>query len=272
MSAINNIQSVLASGKRPSRPSGFAATRTFVWRTFLKIRRVPEQLGDVILIPILFTLIFTYMFGGALTGSTSVYLQYLLPGTLAMTVLLVTIYTGVTLNTDISKGVFDRFRSLPIWRPSPLVGALLGDTFRYIIASGLVIAIGLLLGFRPADGITGVLAAVGLVLAFAFSISWIWVILGLVLRTPGAVQIFGLVILFPLTFVSNVFVDPATMPSWLQIVIQANPVSHLATAARGLMHGTAAASDIYWVLGACGVLVGLFAPLATYLYHHKSTR
>lgn len=212
---------------------------------------------------------FTYLFGGALAGSTREYLRFLLPGSLVMAVVLVTVYSGVTLNTDITKGVFDRFRSLPIWRPAPVVGALIGDTGRYLLASTLVIGLGLVLGFRPGGGIGGVLAAVALVLAFAFGLSWVWTVLGLVLRTPSSVSSVSLLVLFPLTLASNVFADPRTMPGWLQAFIGVNPVSHVVTAVRGLMYGTATAGQVGWVLLASAALTAVFAPLTVRLYRNK---
>jgi ABC-2 type transport system permease protein len=239
--AIHELRGALLARARPPRASALAASLAFAWRALLKIKHVPEQLGDVIGIPIIFTLGFTYLFGGALAGSTHIYLQFLLPGSLVMAVVLVTTYSGVTLNTDITKGVFDRFRSLLIWRPAPIVGALLGDTGRYLLAATLVIALGLALGFRPHGGVAGVAAAVGLLLAFAFGLSWVWTALGLVLRAPNAVSNLSLLVLFPLTLASNIFADPKTMPGWLQACIDLNPISHLVTAERGLMAGTATA-------------------------------
>jgi ABC-2 type transport system permease protein len=209
---------------------------------------------------------FTYLFGGALAGSTGTYLHFLLPGTLVMAVLLVSMYSGMTLNSDISSGVFDRFRSLPIWRPAPIVGALLGDVARYLLAAGLVIALGLAMGFRPEGGAAGLAAGVALVVVFALSLSLIWTCLGLVLRTPNSVQIIGLLILFPLTFTSNVFVDPDTMPGWLRTFVDVNPVSHLVTATRDLSDGTATAGQIAWALIAAAAVAGVFAPLALWLY------
>jgi ABC-2 type transport system permease protein len=254
---------------RPPQPGRLAVSSAFAWRGLLKIKHVPEQLGDVIGIPILFTLMFTYLFGGALTGSTGSYLRYLLPGTLVMAVLLVSVYAGITLNADIASGTFDRFRSLPIWRPAPIAGALLGDVGRYLIASALVIGLGLAIGYRPRGGATGMLAAVGLVLVFALSMSWVWTSVGLVLRTPNSVQTLGLLILFPLTFMSNVFVDPNTMPHWIRRVVDANPVSHLVTAARGLSNGTASAGQVAWALAAAGIITAIFAPLALHLYERE---
>jgi len=158
---------------RPPRPGALSASLTFGWRALLKIKHVPEQLVDVIFMPIIFTLMFTYLFGGALAGSTGDYLHSLLPGTLAMTLVLVSVYTGVGLNTDITKGTYDRFRSLPIWRPAPLMGALLGDVARNTLAASIVIVLGLVMGFRPDGGAVGVLLAVLLLLVFAFSLAWI---------------------------------------------------------------------------------------------------
>jgi ABC-2 type transport system permease protein len=217
----------------------------------------------------MFTLMFTYLFGGALAGSTQEYIQFLLPGILVQTVIFITIYTGMGLNADISKGIFDRFRSLPLWRPAALVGALLGDVVRYAIASTIVILLGLVLGFRPAGGTVGVLLAVALLLAFAFALTWVWTALGLVLRTPESVMGVSMMVLFPLTFASNIFVDPATMPGWLQAFVDINPVSRLVTAARGLMGGTVTVGQLGWVLGACAVLVGVFGPLTMRLYNRE---
>ena len=246
-----------------------AASLAFAWRSLLKIKHVPEQLGDVIGIPVLFTLMFTYLFGGAIAGSTSHYLQFLLPGTLALAVVFVTVYSGVTLNRDLATGAFDRFRSMPVWRPAPIVGALIGDAGRYLIAAALVIGLGLLMGFDARGGVVGVSAALALVLAFAFGLSWVWTTLGLILRTPNAVMSIGFVILFPLTFMSNVFVDPATMPAWLRAFAHVNPITHLATAERGLMGGTAAAGDVLWVLAAAALLTAVFAPLTVRLYRAR---
>lgn len=259
----------LATRPRPSRPNALGASLAFAWRSLLKLKHVPEQLGDVIGIPILFTLLFTYLFGGALTGSTGDYLQFLLPGTLALAVVFVTVYSGVILNRDLATGAFDRFRSMPVWRPAPIVGALLGDAGRYLVAAGLVLALGFVMGYHAGGGPLGIVAAVALVLVFAFALSWVWTTLGLLARTPNAVMSVGFVILFPLTFMSNVFVEPDTMPSWLHAVADANPMSHLATAERTLMQGTATAGQVLWVLAASAVFTAAFAPLTAWLYRRR---
>ncbi len=263
------LKAALSTRARPPRASALAASVTFGWRAMLKIKHVPMQLFDVTAFPIMFVLLFTYMFGGALAGSPREYLQSLLPGILVMAVTMITMYTGMALNTDIAKGIFDRFRSLPIWRPAVLVGMLLADTVRYAMASAVVVALGVALGFRPDGGPAGVLAAVALLLVFAFSLSWVWTVIGLRMQTPESVMQMSMTVLFPLTFASNVFVDPSTMPGWVQAFVEVNPISHLTTAARGLMHGTPAGSEIAWVLAWSVVLVAVFAPMTMRLYNNE---
>jgi ABC-2 type transport system permease protein len=264
-----SLRSAIATGDRPVRPTPALASLAFAWRAMLKIKHVPMQLFDVTAFPIMFVLLYTYLFGGALAGSPREYLQALLPGILVMTVSWITMYTGMALNTDISKGVFDRFRSLPIWRPAVLVGMLLADVVRYTLASIVIVTVGTILGFRPDGGPVGVVLAVGLLLVFAFSLSWVWTVVGLKMQTPESVMQMSMTVLFPLTFASNVFVEPETMPGWVQAFVNANPISHLATAARGLMHGTAAAGDIGWVLFWSAALLAVFAPLTMRAYNSE---
>jgi ABC-2 type transport system permease protein len=173
----------------------------------------------------------------------------------------------VGLNSDIRKGLYDRFRSLPMWQPAPLFGALAGDVFRYSFATVLIIVMGLILGFRPAGGALGVLAAVGLVLIFCFALSWLWIIVGMLVRTPESVMTTSFVFLMPLTFMSDIFVNLDTMPGWMQVVVGHNPVTLLARASRGLMHGQpGAGSDVVAVLIAAAVIVLIAAPIAMRLY------
>jgi daunorubicin/doxorubicin transport system permease protein len=261
------LKKALSSSPRPPRASAFAAVLAFGWRGMLKVKHVPEQLLDVTITPVMFVLLFTYLFGGAIAGSTGAYLDYILPGILVMSVLFTTVYSGVALNTDKTKGVVDRFRSLPSWRPAPLFGALLGDSVRYVIAGTVIIVLGVVLGYRPGAGPPGAIAALALVVVFAFGLSWVFTTLGLVLRSPNAVMNAGFMGIFPLTFLSNVFVEPSTLPSALEAFVNANPISILATASRGLMEGDAAAGDIAIVLATAAVLTAIFAPLTTRLYH-----
>jgi daunorubicin/doxorubicin transport system permease protein len=260
------LRAALSTRTRPPRPGPLSASLTFGWRAIRKIRHVPMQLFDVTMFPIMFTLIFTFLFGGALAGSPREYLQDLLPGILVMTVTMITVYTGMALNTDIHKGVFDRFRSLPIWRPAVLAGMMLADAARYTMAAAVVIALGIVLGFRPGGGPLGVVAAVALLIVFSSSLSWIWSSIGMKMQTPETVMQMSMTVLFPLTFASNVFVDPDTMPGWLQAFVKVNPISHVTTACRELMHGSIETGAIGWVLLWSAGLTVVFAPLTLRLY------
>lgn len=264
-----SLHRALSRDLRPPPPGAFSASLTLGWRALLKIKHVPFQLFDVTVFPIMMTLLFTYLFGGALAGSPEAYVQFLLPGITVQTIALITVYTGMGINTDITKGLFDRFRSMPIWQPAPIVGALLGDILRYSLAAVMVIVIGLILGFLPEAGLPGVVLAVALMLVFAFAISWIWIIVGMLVRTPESVMTTSFLFLFPLTFISNIFVDPATMPAWLQATVAVNPVTHLADASRGLMHGGVMWGDIAWVLLASAAITAVFAPIAMKMYYRE---
>jgi ABC-2 type transport system permease protein len=260
------VRKAIASTARPPRPSALSAALTFAWRGMLKVKHVPEQLLDVTITPVMFVLMFTYLFGGAIAGSTGEYLDYILPGILVMSVLFTTVYSGVALNTDLTKGVVDRFRSLPIWRPAPLLGSLLGDSVRYVLGGTVIIVLGMILGYRPEAGVPGVLAALALVVVFAFGLSWVFTTLGLLMRSPNAVMNAGFMSIFPLTFLSNVFVDPDTLPNGLEDFVDANPISILATASRGLMEGNAELGDILVVLGTAAAIAVVFAPITARLY------
>lgn len=268
MSTAASVDVTAAINAQPNPPAASRLTTslTFARRGWLKIRHVPEQLADAIMIPVLFTVMFTYLFGGAISGSTSEYLHFLLPGTLVMSVLLITGYAGTNLNADRMGGAFDRFRSMPIWRPALIVGGLISDVGRNVLAAVIVLVLGLAMGFRPDGGLVGVMLAIGLVLVFAFGLSWIWALLGLTLRSQNAVMMTSFLVQFPLVFVSNVFVDPATMPGWLQAFVDVNPVTLLVTAVRGLVHGTPANTEIAFVLAATVAMVLVFGPLTMRIF------
>jgi ABC-2 type transport system permease protein len=266
---MNTGHEVFALRSRPRPASASSAVLTLAWRALLKIKHVPFQLFDVTVTPIMFTLLFTFIFGGALAGTPRRYVQYLLPGVLVQTVLFITVYTGVGLNTDIRKGLYDRFRSLPMWQPSPLLGALAGDVFRYSVASAVILVVGFILGFRPQGGATGVLLAVALVLVFSFALSWVWIIVGMLVRTPESVMTTSFAVLMPLTFASDIFVDLGTMPGWLQAMVGRNPVTHLAHASRGLMHGQPAWGEVVWSLLASALIVLAASPVAMRLYRKE---
>ena len=267
---VEDILGVVSSTReRPPRPSPLSTSLTFAWRGLLKIKHVPEQLLDVTVFPVMMLLMFTFLFGGAVAGSTDTYLQDLLPGILVMQVTWISMYTGHTLNRDITKGVHDRFRSLPIWRPATLVGPLLADAARYAMASTIILVLGIVLGFRPEGGIQGVLAGVGLMLAFSFSLSWAWTLAGVTMRSPEAVFGLGNMVMFPLTFISNVFVPVDSLPGWLQAFVKVNPISILVSGVRGLMHGDAATGNITLVLLISAALVAVFGPFTMSAYRRR---
>jgi ABC-2 type transport system permease protein len=263
------LQAALTSPTRPTPPGPVAATLTFGWRALLKIKHVPQQLLDVTMFPIMFTLLFTFLFGGALMGSPGEYAQYAIPGILVQTVVFITMYTGVALNTDIQKGVFDRFRSLPIWRTSVLTGALFADVARYMFAAAVVFVLGLLLGFWPEGGVLGVLGAFLLMLLFALSLTMVWTILGLTMRTPESVMQTSMMVMFPLVFCTDIWVEADTMPGWLQVVVDINPVTKVVDAVKGLMMGNVSVGDVGWALLACGVVFAVFTPITMRLYRRK---
>ncbi|SEO14415.1 ABC-2 type transport system permease protein [Salinihabitans flavidus] len=232
----------------------------------LKFRHVPEQLFDLIMTPLMFTLLFTFVFGGALAGSTSDYLQFFLPGILVQTVAFNAVYSGMGLSTDLGKGLFDRFRSLPIWQLSPFAGLNVGDMLRHLIAGAIILGIGLVLGYCPEAGLPGVVVAFVLLLAIGFGIGWVFIVLGLLIRTPTTVMTLGFTVLFPVVFASNIMVQPETMPDWLRAFVEVNPISLMTTAMRGLMAGTATPGQIALALLAPALLTAILAPVTLWLY------
>ncbi|MCC5959011.1 MAG: ABC transporter permease [Rhodobacteraceae bacterium] len=241
----------------------------FGWRAILKFRHVPEQLFDLVMTPIMFTLLFTFVFGGALAGSPGDYLQFFLPGILVQTVVFNSVYSGMGLSTDFQKGLFDRFRTLPIWSLAPFAGLMVGDMLRHLIAGAIILGIGLILGYRPEAGAVGTVLAFAMLLSIGFGMGWVFIVLGLLVRTPMTVMTLGFTILFPITFASNIMVDPATMPDWLRSFVDVNPVSLMATALRGLMSGTATLTQIGLALIAPVVLTLTLAPLVLWLYRRR---
>ncbi|MCC2689779.1 MAG: transporter permease [Rhizobiaceae bacterium] len=251
---------------RPKPPSALSNALVFGWRAVLKFKHVPEQLFDLVMTPIMFTLLFTFVFGGALAGSPGEYLQFFLPGILVQTVVFNAVYSGMGLSTDIGKGLFDRFRSLPIWPLSPFAGLMVGDILRHLIAATIILSIGLILGYRPEAGLPGVLAAFLMLVAIGFGTGWIFIVLGLLIRTPTTVMTLGFTFLFPVVFASNIMVDPVTMPGWLRAFVEVNPVSLMTTALRGLMSGSATFGQVFRALIAPVVLTGALAPVTLWIY------
>jgi oleandomycin transport system permease protein len=266
---------VTAPAVRTIRPrvspiDGLRQTATLAWRTIVQVRHNPWELGDFSIQPIMFVLLFTYVFGGAIAGNTDAYLTYALPGIIVMNMLFVTMYVGTGLNIDLTKGVFDRLRSLPIARWAPMAGRIIADQVKQAWSIALLLGVGMVLGYRVGTSFTAALAAVALMLVFALAFSWVSVLVGVMAKDPEKVQLFGFTALFPVTFVSNVFVDTETVRiGWLKWFMEHNPVSVLADAVRGLLNGgpvaTGAVQSLLWA----ALIVAVFAPLAVWRFKRR---
>jgi ABC transporter DrrB family efflux protein len=256
---------------RVSLTDGIRQSLTLAWRTVVQVRHNPWELSDFSIQPIMFVLLFTYVFGGAIGGSVGNYLTFMLPGMIVQNMLFVTMYVGQGLNTDLTKGVFDRLRSLPIARWAPMAGRIAADQVKQAWSIFLVLAVGAILGFRLGNGVLGLLGAVALLMFFALCFSWVSVLVGVLAKDAERVQIFGFTALFPLTFVSNVFVPTETMPGWLQAFVKVNPVSVLADACRGLMLGgdlpvaRPAIQSVLWAIA----IAAVFAPLSVRAFKRR---
>ncbi|WP_375483974.1 ABC transporter permease [uncultured Jatrophihabitans sp.] len=266
-----SLPTAATSSSAPPRFRDLRHSLVLAKRNLIKTMRTPEQLIDVTLQPIIFLLLFTYVFGGAIAGgSTHHYLQFLLPGLLGQQVALGSISLGQNLNADIEKGIFDRFRSLPIARSAPLVGAVLADLLRYVLLCAIFIGFGYVIGFRITTDPLAALAALGLVLAFALCFCWVSVFVGMIVRTSGSVQGIMFLLVLPLSFGSNTFVATSTMPGWLQAFVKVNPISHLVGSVRGLLVGGPVAHNLAWTAGWMVGLVVVFVPLALRAYRRKA--
>ncbi len=239
---------------------------SMAWRSLKKMRRNPEQFFDVTLQPLLFTAMFAYIFGGAISGNVKSYLPLLIPGIVAQTVLTTCMSTGVQLREDMEKGVFDRFKALPIARIAPLAGPMIADLVRYLIAAGLTFFMGVVIGYRPGGGAAGVLGAIVLAIFTGWAIAWIFTFIGTIARNARSVQGISMLILFPLTFLSNAFVPVATLPGALAAFVRVNPVSHLVSASRDLANHGVISGEVGWTLLAGLVVIVIFAPLSVYSY------
>ncbi len=242
---------------------------TLAWRALIKMSRNPEQLVDVTAMPILFTVMFGLMFGGAVSGGTAHYLPTLIPGIIAMTTITACVGAGIQLREDMDKGVFNRFRSLPIARIAPLAGPMLADLARYAIAAAITLIVGVVMGYRPGGGVLGVLGGVVLAVITGWSIAWIFMWIGTKARSAGAVQGLSMMLMFPLAFLSNAFVPVDTLPGWLQAVTRVNPISHVVSALRDLMNDGVVTTQVGWALLGCAAVASIFIPLAVRSYSRK---
>jgi ABC-2 type transport system permease protein len=241
-------------------------TLIMAWRALKKMRRNPEQFFDVTLQPLLFTAMFAFIFGGAISGNVHSYLPLLIPGIVAQTVLTTCMSTGVQLREDMEKGVFDRFKALPMARIAPLAGPMVADLVRYLIAAGLTFVMGVIIGYRPGGGAGGVLGAIVLAIFTGWALAWIFTFIGTIAKSARAVQGISFLFLFPLTFLSNAFVPVTTLPGWLQAFVKINPVSHLVSATRALANQGTVTSEAGWTLLAGLAVIAIFAPLSVRSY------
>jgi ABC-2 type transport system permease protein len=258
---------------RPHISLGETLSQTFsmAWRALKKMRRNPEQFFDVTLQPLLFTAMFAFIFGGAISGVSGLagvkaYLPLLIPGIVAQTVLTTCMSTGVQLREDMEKGVFDRFKALPIARIAPLAGPMVADLVRYLIAAGLTFVTGVIIGYRPGGGVLGVLGAMVLAIFTGWALAWVFTFIGTIARNARSVQGISMLILFPLTFLSNAFVPVNRLPTALADFVKINPVSHLVSASRDLANLGVITGEVGWTLLAGLAVIAIFAPLSVYSY------
>jgi ABC-2 type transport system permease protein len=263
---MNAIAAVARTRPRPTPLEATGQTFSMAWRALKKMRRNPEQFFDVTIQPLLFTAMFAYIFGGAISGDVQAYLPLMVPGIVAQTVLTTCMATGVQLREDMDKGVFDRFKSLPIARIAPLAGPMVADLVRYLIAATLTFLTGIAMGYRPGGGVVGVVAAIVLSIFTGWAIAWIFTWIGTIAKSARAVQGMSMMILFPLTFLSNAFVPVDTLPGWLEAFVNVNPVSHLVSATRDLANDAAVTGQVGWTLLAGVVVIAIFAPLSVLSY------
>lgn len=245
-----------------------------VRRNLLQIKKDPESMFDALLMPVIFTLLFVYVFGGSVGGSMGgglqEYLNYLIPGLMAMMGMNIAMAVGTGVNDDFRKGVMDRFRTMPIARSSVLIAKIVVELGRMMVATLILLGMGFALGMELQTSILGLIGAIALSAVFGAAIMWIFILLGLAMKTAQAVQGMGMIVLMPLQFGSSIFAPTKTMPGWLQTFTDYNPLSNLADAARGLMMGGPVAHSVWVTLGWAAVITAVMAPLAVAKFRKKS--
>ncbi|WP_369696861.1 ABC transporter permease [Streptomyces sp. XD-27] len=239
------------------------------WRSLVSVKHNPLELVDYSITPIMFVALFAYVFGGQMAGSPHAYLQYALSGIIVQNTLFMSMYTAMALNSDLTKGVFDRLRSLPIARSAPLMGRIAADLCKQLWAMLLMIGLGSLLGFRIHQGAGGLVFAALMLVTFAAAVSWTAVLIGMLAGDPEKVQVFAFTLIFPITFTSSAFVRVETMPGWLQAWVDVNPVTHLSDAFRALLIGGELAGPVLWSLTWAAGITVVFCPLAMRAYRAR---
>lgn len=243
-----------------------------VKRNLRHIRRTPELLLDVTLQPIMFVILFRFVFGGAIPIQGTTYVNYLMAGIFVQTIAFAGVYTGVLLANDLKNGMIDRFRSLPMLQSSVLTGRTLTDLLRAMLAVTVMTMVGLLVGFRPEGGLSGALLAIGVMLTFGFALSWVGVAMGSFVRTPEALQGLMFMTVFPLTFASSAFVPTNTMPTWLRVFAEHQPLTLVTNTVRSLMlNGSGGPDAIPALIWSAGVLLAFF-PIGLWLYRRRTSQ
>ncbi|MEE1751302.1 ABC transporter permease [Streptomyces sp. SP18CS02] len=243
-----------------------------VRRNALQIKQDPESMFDAVLMPIIFTLLFVYVFGGAISGkgNQQAYVNYVVPGLMAMMGMNIAMAVGTGINDDFKKGVMDRFRTMPIARSSVLIAKIVVEVGRMLVATTILLGMGFLLGLEIRTSVLDLFAAVGLSVVFGASLMWIFILLGLTMKTAQAVQGMAMLVLMPLQFGSSIFAPTSSMPGWLETFTDYNPLSNLADAARNLINGGPVADSVWMTLGWAVVITLVTAPLAVSKFRRKT--
>jgi ABC transporter DrrB family efflux protein len=272
MSAVTNVTDRLEPIQRSSAYWAVADALVLAKRNLLQIPRIPELLVFATIQPIMFVIMFRYVFGGAIAISGTSYINYLMAGIFVQTVAFGSVTTGIGLAEDLQRGIVDRFRSLPMSRSAVLTGRTLADLIRNMFIVVVMLAVGVLVGFRPQGSALGWVAATGLLLLLSFSFSWIAAAVGLAVRSVEAAQSAGFIWLFPLTFVSSAFVQTRTMPGWLRGFADHQPISIIINAVRAFMLGQPVGSYGWQALAWCLAILVVFVPLSVSLYRRTTAR
>jgi ABC transporter DrrB family efflux protein len=250
----------------------FSDTIVIARRNLMHIPRIPMMLLDVTIQPIIFVVLFRFVFGGAVNTGDVSYVNYLMPGIFVQTLIFACMTTGVGMAEDLHRGLIDRFRSLPMARSAVLAGRTLADLLQSVLGLTVMMTVGVIVGFRPQGSPVNFLAAVALMLLCSFAFAWIGVLLGMIASTAENVQAIGFVAIFPLTFASSAFVPTSTMPTVLRVFAENQPVTLIVNAVRSLFldrpFGTEGWMAVVWLVG----LLVVFAPISVSIYRKKTVR
>ena len=240
------------------------------WRSLIIMVRNPGEFYDILIQPIMFTVLFGELFGGAIAGDVKAYLPTIVPGLIIMNALTTSQSAGVDLREDMDKGVFDRFRTMPMSRIAPVLGPMVSDVLRYLICTSLTVLTGYVLGYRPENGWSGTVGAIALAAGCAWAIAWIFLLLGTIFSSAQAVTSFTVIVLFPLTFLSNAMVPTSTLPGWLKAFTRNNPVSHIVDGCRYLLDGTGSSADVRSAIIGSLLVLAVMAPWTIARYQRRN--